>query len=72
MLNQYSAKFVEYVLTIIVSGIVLSIVYFRHLFVACQGYLVIHHDKIMAYYAIKRLKWYCLLQHFYWKVTRYV
>ena len=72
MLNQYSAKLVEYVVTIIVCGRVLSIVYFRHLFVACQGYLVIHHDKIMACYAIKRLKLYCLLQHFYWKVIRYV
>ena len=72
MLNQYSAKLVEYVLIIIVYGIVLSIVYFRHLFVACQGCLVIHHDKIIACYAVKRLKLYCLLQHFYWKVIRYV
>ena len=71
MLNQYSARLQKYVVTIIVSDIVLSIVYFRHLFVVCQGYLVIHHDKMMAY-AIKRLKLYGLLQHFYWKVTRYV
>lgn len=72
MLNQYSAKLVEYAATIIVWAIVLSIVYFRHLFVACKDYLLIHHDKIMACYAVKQLKLYCLLQHFYWKVTRYV
>ena len=48
MLNQYSAKLHEYVVTIIMYAIVLSIVYFRHLFVACKDYLVIHHDKIMS------------------------
>lgn len=72
MLNHYSARLVEYVVTIIAYTIVLSIVYFRHLFVACKGYLLIRHDKIMVYCAVKRLKLYCLLQHFYWKVTRYV
>ena len=48
ILNQYSAKLQEYLVTIIVYGIVISIVYFRHLFVACKDYLVIHHDKITS------------------------